>query len=91
MPSKSPLSGGGVVGIGGHTIHPKSPPPPPPPLSFSPHTIQLTPHHLNAMLYYLNAWNRLWLGSIQKLGVVMSPIQMQCNAGFMNCSYNVQL
>ena len=28
-------------------------------LSFSPRTIKLAPHHLNAALCYLNAWNRL--------------------------------
>ena len=28
-------------------------------LSSSPRTIKLAPHHLNAALCYLNAWNRL--------------------------------
>ena len=27
--------------------------------SFSPRTISLAPHQLNAVLYYLNVWNRL--------------------------------
>ena len=64
------------------------------PPSFSPHTIQLTPHHLNAMLVLSECLEQAkvrlhleaWCGDVPH-----RCIQMQCNAVFMNCSYNVQL
>ena len=55
--------GKGVAPVSPRSPPPPRPPPPPPP-SFSPHTIQLPRHCLNPMLYYLNAWNRLRLGSM---------------------------